>query len=74
MPTLHRGSAGVLVKQLQACLNTVQRSGLAVDGRFGPLTTGAVKTFQARTKCLAVDGRYGPKTSGKLKAARSKVR
>lgn len=73
-PTLRRGSAGVLVKQLQACLNTVQRSGLAVDGRFGPRTTGAVKTFQGRTKGLAVDGRYGPKTAAKLKAARSAKR
>ncbi len=74
VPTLHRGSAGVLVKQLQSCLNTVQRSGLAVDGRFGPLTTGAVKSFQARTECLVVDGRYGPKSAGKLKVARSRVR
>ena len=71
-PTLRRGSAGVLVKQLQRCLNRVQRSGLAVDGRFGPRTTGAVKTFQTRNR-LAVDGRYGPKTAAKLKVARSKV-
>jgi len=73
MPSLHRGSAGVLVKQLQGCLNRVQRSGLAIDGRYGPRTAGAVKTFQGRTKGLVVDGRYGPKTAGKMKVARSKV-
>ena len=74
VPTLRRGSAGVLVRQLQACLNRVQHSGLDVDGRFGPRTTGAVKTFQTRTKGLTVDGRYGPASAGKLKMARSRIR
>lgn len=74
VPTLSRGSAGVLVTQLQGCLNTVQRSGLVLDGRFGPLTTAAVKTFQRRTKGLVVDGRYGPRTAGKMTVARSRVR
>jgi peptidoglycan hydrolase-like protein with peptidoglycan-binding domain len=73
IPTLRRGSGGILVKQLQRCLNKVQRSGLQVDGDFGPKTTGAVKTFQARTKGLEVDGRYGPKTSGKLRIARARA-
>jgi peptidoglycan hydrolase-like protein with peptidoglycan-binding domain len=72
-PTLRRGSAGVLVQQLQRCLNKVQRSSLDVDGRFGPRTTAAVRTFQTRTRGLAVDGRYGPKAAAKLKLARSKV-
>ncbi len=74
VPTLRRGSAGTLVTQLQRCLNAVQRSGLAVDGRFGPLTTGAVKTFQTRTRGLVVDGRYGPATAGKMRVARKRLR
>ncbi len=74
IPTLRRGSGGTLVKQLQRCLNKVQRSGLEVDGDFGPKTTGAVKTFQARTKGLEVDGRYGPKTSSKLRIARARAK
>ncbi len=73
VPTLRRGSAGVLVKQLQGCLNVVQKSGLVIDGRFGPLTTGAVKTFQTRTRGLVVDGRYGPATAGKLRLARTRL-
>ena len=73
VPTLRRGSAGTLVTQLQRCLNAVQGSGLAVDGRFGPLTTGAVKTFQNRTRGLVVDGRYGPATAGKMRVAREEA-
>ncbi|MET1004887.1 MAG: peptidoglycan-binding protein [Propionibacteriaceae bacterium] len=74
IPTLRRGSGGTLVKQLQRCLNKVQRSALEVDGDFGPKTTAAVKTFQASAKGLEVDGRYGPKTSGKLRIARAKAK
>ena len=73
VPVLYRGSAGVLVTQLQRCLNRVQRSGLEVDGIYGPLTTAAVRSFQRRTRTLAVDGRYGPKTSGRLAVARSRA-
>ena len=73
-PILRRGSAGVLVKQLQRCLNKVRRSRLQVDGDFGPKTFGAVRTFQARAGGLKADGEYGPKTAGKLTVARRKVR
>ena len=73
-PLLRRGSAGVLVKQLQRCLNKVQRSRLEVDGEFGPLTSAAVKSFQRRARGLTVDGEYGAKTAGKLTVARRNLR
>jgi hypothetical protein len=74
VPLLKRGSAGVLVKQLQRCLNKVQHSRLRADGDFGPMTFAAVKTFQARAGGLKADGEYGPKTAGKLTVARKRVR
>lgn len=74
IPVLKQGSAGILVRQLQRCLNTVQRSGLAADGEYGPRTAGAVRTFQKRAGGLLVDGEYGPKTAGKLDLARKKIR
>ncbi|GAA4727351.1 hypothetical protein GCM10025782_27430 [Pedococcus ginsenosidimutans] len=74
LPVLRRGAAGVLVRQLQRCLNKVQRARLAVDGDFGPMTTAAVKTFQLRAGGLEPDGEYGPKTAGKLTVARRRVR
>ena len=74
IPVMKLGSAGVLVKQLQRCLNKVHRTGLAADGEFGPKTAGAVRTFQRKTGGLLVDGQYGPKTAGKLIVARKKVR
>ena len=73
-PLLRRGSAGVLVKQLQRCLNKVQRSRLEVDGDFGPMTSAAVKSFQRRARGLTVDGEYGAKTAGKLTVARRNLR
>jgi peptidoglycan hydrolase-like protein with peptidoglycan-binding domain len=39
-----------------------------IDGRFGPLTEGAVTRFQRR-QGLAVDGLVGPQTEGALRAA-----
>lgn len=74
VPLLKRGSGGVLVKQLQRCLNKVQASRLKVDGEFGPLTVGAVKNFQVRVGRLKPDGEYGPKTAGKLTIARKRLR
>ncbi len=74
VPVLKKGSGGLLVKQLQRCLNRVQRSRLRVDGDFGPLTFGAVKSFQSRAGGLKPDGEYGPKTAGKLTVARTRVR
>ena len=74
LPVLRRGAAGVLVRQLQRCLNTVERSRLAVDGDYGAMTSAAVKTFQGRAGGLEPDGEYGPKTAGKLTVARRRVR
>ena len=73
IPVLRKGSAGVLVRQLQRCLNTVKRSRLEVDGDFGPLTAGAVRAFQRSVRGLVADGEYGPKTAGKLDAARKRM-
>ena len=73
-PILRNGSAGVGVRQLQRCLNLVQRSALDVDGEFGPETGAAVRAFQRRVPGLLVDGEYGPKTARKLTAARRRVR
>lgn len=72
-PILRSGSAGVPVRQLQRCLNVVQRAGLDVDGEYGPLTAAAVRAFQRRTGGLLVDGEYGPKTARKLVAARKRI-
>ena len=74
IPVLKQGSAGVLVAQLQRCLNKVQRSGLGVDGEFGPKTKAAVQGFQKRAGGLKADGEYGPKTAGQLAVARKRFR
>jgi Putative peptidoglycan binding domain/CHAP domain len=73
-PILRNGSTGRVVQQLQKCLNKVLRSGLAVDGEFGPKTTAVVKAFQRKASGLLVDGEYGPKTAGKLHAVRERIR
>jgi hypothetical protein len=73
-PVLENGSKGNAVRQLQQCLNRVMRSGLEVDGEFGPKTVAAVKAFQKKAGGLAVDGEYGPKTAGKLRGARDALR
>jgi hypothetical protein len=73
-PVLKHGSTGNLVRQLQKCLNKVVRSGLEVDGEYGPKTGAVVKAFQKRAGGLTVDGEYGPKTAGKLHSARDALR
>lgn len=54
-PTLRRGDRGELVKRIQAAV------GVEPDGRFGPNTEAAVRTFQ-RAHDLVPDGIVGPKT------------
>jgi peptidoglycan hydrolase-like protein with peptidoglycan-binding domain len=54
--TLKRGSTGTAVKTLQHALG-----GLAVDGRFGPMTEARVKAFQSSAK-LSVTGVADRKT------------
>jgi len=68
MPTVRSGSSGPAVSTLQATLNSKRGSGLVVDGKFGPLTLSAVKTFQL-SSALVADGIVGPKTWGALDAA-----
>lgn len=56
------------VRALQAALNKLMNSGLAVDGIYGPATKFAVKDFQAISG-IAVDGVVGRDTSAALDKA-----
>lgn len=62
--TLRQGSKGSAVKALQAELNATG-SRLRVDGRFGPVTKRAVRSYQKKRR-LAVDGIVGYRTWGAL--------
>ena len=67
---LRLGSAGENVRRIQQWLNDVggyytEISRLAVDGRFGPATQGAVITFQQMFG-LSADGVVGPATWNRL--------
>lgn len=61
---LRWGSQGSAVEQLQSALNDHGAS-IAVDGKFGKLTHGAVKDFQG-SHDLKIDGVVGPETRGAL--------
>lgn len=61
-PTLRRGAAGDLVKQIQA------KVGVDVDGTFGSKTEAAVRAFQ-RDHNLVPDGIVGPGTWAALDGA-----
>jgi hypothetical protein len=61
---MRRGSSGDNVKQLQQRLNQMGAH-LQVDGRYGPLTQGAVRTMQ-KSDHLQTDGIAGRKTLGAL--------
>ena len=61
-----QGSRGEMVAQIQRALH------LKADGIFGPLTTEAVKDFQA-AHGLTVDGIVGPATLALLIPARLKT-
>jgi hypothetical protein len=72
-PTIRQGSQGDAVKTFQRSINIVSRSGLAVDGEFGPTTEAMCKDFQ--TVCrIAVDGICGPQTWATLDVALDKLR
>jgi peptidoglycan hydrolase-like protein with peptidoglycan-binding domain len=58
-PILRRGDSGVSVRTLQRLL------AIKIDGRFGPATEEAVKSFQT-TVGLVADGVVGPQTWGRL--------
>ena len=68
LPVLRKGSRGTYTSYLQADLNYVMKSGLTIDGRFGPLTEVAVKYFQ-KSRGITIDGIYGPITYKHMKEA-----
>ena len=65
--TLRRGSKGAEVTQLQQALVALGYS-TTVDGKFGPSTAQAVKSFQASSG-LPADGVVGPATLSALSTA-----
>ena len=60
-PTLRAGDSGAAVSRLQGLLNAAGHSVGAVDGRFGPATMTAVRSFQA-SRGQPGDGVAGPRT------------
>ena len=68
MLTMRRGTVGPQVRDLQIALNGTTEAGLILDGKFGPATEEAVRTFQAMFN-LSIDGIVGKKTGACLVAA-----
>ena len=64
---LRRGAKGVAVRQVQEALVALGYS-TTIDGKFGPATAQAVKSFQASSD-LTDDGVVGPATLSALSAA-----
>lgn len=64
MQNLSIGSSGQAVMDLQKMLNA-NGAKLVVDGKFGPLTQAALKSYQG-SHGLTPDGIYGPKTAAVL--------
>ena len=64
---LRRGAKGVEVRQVQEALVELGYS-TTIDGKFGPATAQAVKSFQASSG-LTADGVVGPATLSALSAA-----
>ena len=56
-----QGSSGQCVKDIQTLVNALEKTSLAVDGSFGPMTAQAVKSFQL-SRGGAQDGVVGPAT------------
>jgi peptidoglycan hydrolase-like protein with peptidoglycan-binding domain len=66
-PTLKSGAHRVAVRGLQRRLLAQGYDLGEIDGRFGPKTEAAVKSFQGDFG-LEVDGIVGPKTWGRLRS------
>jgi hypothetical protein len=66
--TLHNGSAGEAVKELQRFLNRILNLGLVVDGKLGPKTIAVIKKWQ-KDNYLVPDGLIGAKTKAKMNAS-----
>jgi peptidoglycan hydrolase-like protein with peptidoglycan-binding domain len=64
---LRRGAKGAEVTQIQQALVTLGYS-TTIDGKFGPATAQAVKSFQTSSG-LTGDGVVGPATLSALSAA-----
>ncbi|MFD8305230.1 peptidoglycan-binding protein [Streptomyces sp. NPDC059690] len=60
-PSLHRGSSGRAVAQLQCYLNQAIDAGIDEDGSFGGETLSTVRDFQECAD-ITVDGRVGAQT------------
>lgn len=60
-PSLHRGSSGRAVAQLQCYLNQAVDAGIDEDGSFGGVTQSSVRDFQ-QCADITVDGRVGSQT------------
>jgi peptidoglycan hydrolase-like protein with peptidoglycan-binding domain len=65
--TLRRGESGADVKTLQTWLTEVGYP-VSADGSFGPLTAGAVKSFQQAHNLRPITGVVGRKTASALLA------
>jgi peptidoglycan hydrolase-like protein with peptidoglycan-binding domain len=61
------------VRRVQRRLRVLGYATGPVDGRYGPITEGAVTRFQA-DRGLQVDGEVGPSTSARLRRATTVVR
>jgi hypothetical protein len=63
--TLRNGSTGAAVMDLQKFLNDKLNAGLVLDGKLGPKTIAAIKTWQA-DHGLVADGLVGNKTKAQM--------
>ncbi len=56
------------VRGVQEALNRLLRAGLRPDGKLGPQTVRAIRTFQQRHG-LPADGAPGPRTEAAIRSA-----
>ena len=56
-----KGSSGQCVKDIQTLVGALDKTSVTVDGSFGPMTDGAVRSFQL-SRGGAEDGIVGPNT------------